>query len=162
GNMVSRSLDEDGFWTSQNDGNRLLRRFAYSVNAPRNDKVRNNNSTIEQLNNLKSLILIVLTILIFLPSLFLIAVSVKAQTDFVDHKMGANYPSLSFGNYVVYPTKDFMEAVKFLAQNTTENDVIMCGPTSGNHIAAYAGRFVYIGHGQPDSAFLPSQAAQYY
>lgn len=102
---------------------------------------------------IKRVILIFFTILLFFPSIFLMIVSVKAQTDFIDHKLAANYPSLSFGNYVVYPTRDFMEGVFFLAKNTTEKEVILSGPTSGNHIAAYAGRFVYIGHGSQTVRF---------
>ncbi|MBI3384677.1 hypothetical protein HY030_00610 [Candidatus Gottesmanbacteria bacterium] len=85
---------------------------------------------------------------------FLFAISLKAQTDFIDHKMLGAYPELSLGNYVVYPYKTIMEGVYFIKNNASFDDVTLSGPVVGNHIGAYAGRFVYIGHG--------SQTVRYY
>jgi hypothetical protein len=84
---------------------------------------------------------------VMLMAVFLFSISIKAQTDFINHKILGSYPPLSLGNYVVYPFKTIMSGVFYLKNNATQNDVILSGDVTGNHIGAYAGRFVYVGHG---------------
>jgi hypothetical protein len=50
------------------------------------------------------------------------------------------------GAQIAYPLKDFMDAVKFIGNNTPRDKVVMTFVTAGNFIPAYAGNYVYIGH----------------
>jgi hypothetical protein len=50
------------------------------------------------------------------------------------------------GAELVYPLKDFMDAVYYLRDNTSKESVVLAYVTAGNYIPAYAGNFVFIGH----------------
>ncbi len=99
-------------------------------------------------------LLVISTTIMMLMAAFLFTISITAQVDFINHKMLGSYPQLSLGNYVVYPVKTIMAGVEFIKKTAGSNEVTLSGPTTGNHIAAYAGKFVYVGHG--------SQTVRYY
>ena len=68
------------------------------------------------------------------------------QRDFIDHKMRATYPLVPTGSYVLYPMRDFMDAIRFVGGSTPGDSVILSDTTAGNYIPAYSGRTVYVGH----------------
>ena len=68
------------------------------------------------------------------------------QRDFVDHKIRATLPLVPTGSYVMYPLKDFMNAIRFLQDNSAQGGVILSETTAGNYIPVYAGKTVYVGH----------------
>lgn len=68
------------------------------------------------------------------------------QRDFVDHKIRAMYPLVPTGSYVMYPLKDFVNAIRWLQDNTTRDTVILSETTTGNYIPVYSGNTVYVGH----------------
>ncbi len=110
-------------------------------------------------------IMIFFTCLMMVMAGFLSVISIKAQNDFIDHKILGSYPPLSFGNYVVYPVKSVVEAINWLKINAHENDVILSGTTTGNHIPPYAGKYVYVGHGSQTVRYYPEKlprAIEYY
>lgn len=68
------------------------------------------------------------------------------QRDFVDHKIRAMYPLVPTGSYVMYPLKDFVNAIRWIQDHTSRDTVIVSELTTGNYIPVYAGNTVYIGH----------------
>jgi hypothetical protein len=68
------------------------------------------------------------------------------QRDFVDHKIRAMYPLVPTGSYVMYPLNDFVNAIRWLQDNTSRDTVILSETTSGNYIPVYSGNTVYVGH----------------
>lgn len=105
------------------------------------------------LGKFKKLFVLICTVLLMFLAVFVFAISIKAQMDFIDHKILGSYPRLSLGNYVVYPVKPLMEGVLFLKNTAMGDEVILSGYITGNHIGAYAGKFVYIGHGSQTVRF---------
>ncbi|MHA1410953.1 MAG: hypothetical protein ACTSQY_11720, partial [Candidatus Odinarchaeia archaeon] len=49
-------------------------------------------------------------------------------------------------NHYFYWPREEIEAMKWLADNTTEEVVVLCHPNSGNILPGIAGRTVYLGH----------------
>jgi hypothetical protein len=68
------------------------------------------------------------------------------QRDFVDHKMRATTPLVPTGSYVMYPLKDFINAIRFVQDNSSSDAVILSETTAGNYIPVYSGRTVFVGH----------------
>jgi hypothetical protein len=68
------------------------------------------------------------------------------QTDFVDHKIRAMYPLVPTGSYVMYPLKDFINAIRWLQDHTTRDTIVLSETTAGNYIPVYSGNTVYVGH----------------
>lgn len=68
------------------------------------------------------------------------------QRDFIDHKMRGAYPLVPTGSYVMYPLKDFVDAIRFIQDATSHDMVILSETTAGNYIPVYAGNTVYVGH----------------
>jgi hypothetical protein len=67
------------------------------------------------------------------------------------------------GAQIAYPLKDFMDAVKFIGNNTKKEEVVMTFVTAGNFIPAYAGNYVYIGHiNTPDETPKEGISANFY
>lgn len=59
---------------------------------------------------------------------------------------GAGTWKVPIANQLVYPLRDFMDAVYFLRDNAPTDAVVLGYVTAGNYIPAYAGQYVYIGH----------------
>jgi len=68
------------------------------------------------------------------------------QRDFVDQKVRAGYPSITMNNYIVYPTRAFVEGLEYIRDMTASNSIILSKNTAGNYIPPYTGRTVYVGH----------------
>jgi hypothetical protein len=68
------------------------------------------------------------------------------QKEFVDHKIIATNPLVPTGSYVMYPLKDFFNAILFIQDSTPRSTVILSETTAGNYIPVYAGNTVYVGH----------------
>jgi len=68
------------------------------------------------------------------------------QRDFVDHKIRATLPLVPTGSYVMYPLKDFYNAMWYLFDTTKGEGVVMSETTAGNYIPAISGNTVFVGH----------------
>jgi hypothetical protein len=68
------------------------------------------------------------------------------QKDFVDHKIRASYPLVPTGSYVMYPLKDFVAAISYIAQTSPRDAIVLSESTAGNYIPVYGGNRVFIGH----------------
>ncbi len=68
------------------------------------------------------------------------------QKDFVDHKIRATYPLVPTGSYVMYPLKDFTDAMWYLYDHAPRNSVILSETTAGNYIPVVSGHVVFVGH----------------
>lgn len=68
------------------------------------------------------------------------------QRDFSDYKMKATYPLVPTASYVMYPLKDFIQAMKVIQDTTSRDSVILSETTAGNYIPVYSGNRVYVGH----------------
>ncbi len=68
------------------------------------------------------------------------------QKDFIDHKIRATLPLVPTGSTVMYPMKDFVDAIVFIQNRTKRTDVILSETTAGNYIPVYSGNTVYVGH----------------
>lgn len=68
------------------------------------------------------------------------------QKDFIDTKMRAGWPIIAMNNYIVYPSKGFMDGIASIQSQTPKSSVILSSMVAGNYIPARTGRFVYLGH----------------
>jgi hypothetical protein len=68
------------------------------------------------------------------------------QKDFIDQKIIAGWPAIPMNNYIVYPSKGFIDAISFIDTKTDTQSVILTEITAGNFIPARTGRLVYVGH----------------
>jgi hypothetical protein len=68
------------------------------------------------------------------------------QKDFVDHKIRATSPLVPYDSYVMYPLKDFVSAIYFIADQYPREAVLLSEFTAGNYIPVYSGNTVYAGH----------------
>jgi len=68
------------------------------------------------------------------------------QRDFADMKVRAGWPILPMNNYIVYPSRGFMNAIDFIKTQLPKDSVIFSDMTAGNYIPAYAGKNVFVGH----------------
>ncbi|MFZ5534793.1 MAG: hypothetical protein ACOY3M_01425 [Patescibacteria group bacterium] len=93
----------------------------------------------------KKLSVIILVLLIG-TGLFHMYSSLLWQKDFVDHKIRATLPLVPTGSYVMYPLKDFVSAIRYLAEVTGGKGVILSETTAGNYIPVISGNTVYLGH----------------
>jgi len=68
------------------------------------------------------------------------------QRDFVDHKIRATVPLVPTGSYVMYPLKDFLNAMWAVYDLTHGEGVVLSETTAGNYIPVVSGNVVYVGH----------------
>lgn len=68
------------------------------------------------------------------------------QKDFIDQKLRASWPLMAHDNYIMYPLKDFVDAMVYLGANSPRSAVVLGLPETGNYIPAYSGNTVYVGH----------------
>lgn len=68
------------------------------------------------------------------------------QKDFIDQKIIAGWPAIPMNNYIVYPSKGFIDAIIFIDTSTSKQSIILTEITAGNFIPARTGRLVYVGH----------------
>ena len=68
------------------------------------------------------------------------------QKDFIDQKIRAGWPAIPMNNYIVYPSKGFIDAISFIDKSTDKQSIILTEITAGNFIPARTGRRVYVGH----------------
>lgn len=68
------------------------------------------------------------------------------QKDFIDHKIRATLPLVPTGSYVMYPLKDFINAMWYLYDRTKGEGVILAETTAGNYIPVVSGNPVFVGH----------------
>jgi len=68
------------------------------------------------------------------------------QKDFTDQKVAAGWPVIAMDNYIVYPSKDFIDGILYIDASTPKNAVILSAIVAGNYIPARTGRVVYLGH----------------
>lgn len=72
--------------------------------------------------------------------------SLKGQTQFILARARAEQPLVPKEPQIMYPIKDFWDAIVWLGRNTKRDSVVLSLATAGNYIPAYAGNFVYLGH----------------
>lgn len=82
--------------------------------------------------------------------------SLKAQEDFIHQRAVATLPLVPYPPQVMYPLKDFWNALLWLKQNTKRDSVVLSQYTAGNYIPAYSGNFVYFGH-NPETPFFSNR-----
>lgn len=89
---------------------------------------------------------IVIFVAITLLGMALSYFSIKAQTDFIHQRAVATQPLVPYPPQIMYPLKDYWQAIEYLGNNTSPDSVVLSEVNAGNYIPAYAGNFVYIGH----------------
>ncbi len=95
--------------------------------------------------NLLRMFSLALPIGIIIMGFFLMYNSFLAQRNFIDQKVRAAYPLISSNNTIMYPVKDFMDAIYYLESKTTSESIVLSELTAGNYIPAYSGNTVYAG-----------------
>ncbi len=80
-----------------------------------------------------------------LINLFMMKVSLDWQTTFITQRAGASFPAVPYPPQTMYPLKSWMDAIRWLRNNTKREDVVLAKITAGNYIPAYAGNIVYFG-----------------
>ncbi len=78
-------------------------------------------------------------------NLFMMKVSLDWQTTFITQRAGASFPAVPYPPQTMYPLKSWMDAIRWLRNNTKQEDVVLAKITAGNFIPAYAGNTVYFG-----------------
>ncbi len=68
------------------------------------------------------------------------------QRDFTDQKLRSSWPLVAHDNYIMYPLKDYVDAMVYLEVNTPRSAVVLSLPETGNYIPVYSGNTVYLGH----------------
>lgn len=66
--------------------------------------------------------------------------------DFVDQKVIAGWPVIAMNNYIVYPSRGFIDGMTYLNYQTAPDSIILSDLVAGNYIPARSGRRVYVGH----------------
>ena len=74
--------------------------------------------------------------------------SIKGWIGFIDSRIHAGVPLVPAPPTIMYPLRDFMKGISFLAGNTEPWEVVLAGFTAGNYIPAYSGNTVYFGHNE--------------
>ncbi|MBI4009049.1 hypothetical protein HY357_02350, partial [Candidatus Roizmanbacteria bacterium] len=95
--------------------------------------------------------LVLLVLLIIFVGIILLGVtqsyfSIRAQTDFIHQRAVAGQPLVPYPPQVMYPLKDYWQAMEWLEKNSKNEDVVISQVNAGNYIPAHTGNFVYVGH----------------
>jgi len=80
-----------------------------------------------------------------LENLFIMKTSLDWQLSFISQRIGADKPLVPYPPQTNYPLIAWMDAIRWLRDNTKKEDVVLAEITAGNFIPAYAGNFVYFG-----------------
>ena len=91
-------------------------------------------------------IIVITVIMIIALGLIQSYFSIRAQADFIHQRAVAGQPLVPYPPQVMYPLKDYWNALIWLEKNTSKNAVILSQVNAGNYIPAYTGNFVYLGH----------------
>lgn len=105
-------------------------------------------TTIKLQRNLSKVVyLISITIpaLVVASGLGLMCTSILWQKEFVDQKVPAGYPLYYENNYIIYPLKDFISAMRYLEKNSNHNQIVLSLYAAGNYLPAVSGNTVYLG-----------------
>ncbi len=86
-----------------------------------------------------------LIIFYIIINFFMMKISLDWQTNFITQRAQANVPDVPYPPQTMYPLKSWMDGIRWIKNNTKEDDVILAHITAGNFIPAYAGRTVYFG-----------------
>jgi len=87
--------------------------------------------------------LVVTILLLSLPGIY---ASLRSQVQFINQRVAAVLPLVPHPSQVMYPLKDWWQAIKWLEENTEREEVVLSAITAGNYIPAYSGNTVYLGH----------------
>lgn len=94
----------------------------------------------------RSSLLTISVIILLLPMILVWSIGNTNGIDFTNQKILGLYPTMMMGPFVVYPSRDVWEALKFLDHERNAKNVFS-GSAFGNYLGAYTGKFAYIGHG---------------
>jgi len=78
-------------------------------------------------------------------SLYIMRVSLLWQTDFITQRANASLPTVPYPPQTMYPLVEWMDAIRWLKDNTKREEVVLAEITAGNYIPAYSGNTVYFG-----------------
>jgi len=87
--------------------------------------------------------LVVIILLLSLPGIY---ASLRSQVQFINQRVAAVLPLVPHPSQVMYPLKDWWQAIKWLEENTKREEVVLSAITAGNYIPAYSGNTIYLGH----------------
>lgn len=93
---------------------------------------------------IRFLTIIIITFYI-LENLYMTTVSMRWQTDFITQRVRASIPPVAYPPQTMYPLRQWMDGIRWLADNTSRGDVVLAEITAGNFIPAYSGNTVYFG-----------------
>ncbi len=106
-------------------------------------------SDLSHLSNLiKKTIKVSLTLVLslyLLTNLYMMYISLKWQTNWLIQRARANIPLVPYPPQAMFPLKNWMEAIRWLHDNTNHNEVVLAEITAANYIPAYSGNTVYFG-----------------
>ena len=86
--------------------------------------------------------------LFLIPSVLSAFASLQWQANFIDVRVRATLPLVPRAPQVMYPVKDWYQAIMWLRENTNPDEVVLSEITAGNLIPAFAGNTVYFGHAE--------------
>ncbi len=114
--------------------------------------IRGGDSRVKKIPLPKIIATIIITVII-VNGLYQTVLSLKHQFAFIHQRVIATLPLVPYPPQVMYPLTDFWQAIMWLKNNTPETAVVLSQYTAGNYIPAYAGNFVYLGHGSETPHF---------
>lgn len=78
-------------------------------------------------------------------NLFIMTTSFTWQKSFINQRLNADIPPVPYPPQTMYPLKEWLQAIGYLRETTTHDDIVLAYITAGSYIPAYSGNTVYFG-----------------
>jgi len=85
--------------------------------------------------------------IILIPSFVSNFISIRNQITFIRDRQRASIPDIPTLPHVIYPQKEWFDAILWFKDNSNPQDRVFSAETAGSYIPAYSGNHVFYGHG---------------